>query len=183
MFDLFVRNWWVVALRGLCALLFGVATIVWPGVTLTTLVLLFGGFAVADGILALIGLLDRQPAARRWVLGLHGIVSVVTGILTLVWPGITALVLLYMTAAWAILIGILTIVAAIELRKAIDGEWLLGLSGAAALLFGVGIAVYPGAGILALLNMIAAYAIIAGVMQIALGLRLRRLNVTRQQIA
>jgi len=92
-------------------------------------------------------------------------------------------VLLYMTAAWAILIGILTIVAAIELRKAIDGEWLLGLSGAAALLFGVGIAVYPGAGILALLNMIAAYAIIAGVMQIALGLRLRRLNVTRQQIA
>ena len=169
MFDLFVRNWWVVALRGLCALLFGVAAIVWPGATLATLVLLFGGYALGDGIVAVIGLFNHQPATRRWVLALHGIVSVVAGLLALTWPGLTALALLYLIAAWAILIGISTIIAAIELRKAIDDEWLLGLSGAAALLFGLGIATYPAAGTLALLSMIAAYAIIAGGLQIVLG--------------
>jgi uncharacterized membrane protein HdeD (DUF308 family) len=182
MFDLLIRNWWVVALRGLFTLLFGVAALVWPGATLATLVLLFGGYAVADGILALIGLFDRQPAARRWVLALHGIMSIIAGALALAWPGITALALVYLIAAWAILIGISTIVAAIELRKAINGEWLLGLSGAAALLLGLGMAAYPAAGALALLSVIAAYAIIAGIMQIVLGLRLRRLYAARQQV-
>jgi uncharacterized membrane protein HdeD (DUF308 family) len=182
MFDLLVRNWWVVALRGLFALLFGVATILWPGATLATLVLLFGSYTIVDGILALIGLFDRQPAARRWTLALHGIVSIVAGALALAWPGLTALALVYLIAAWAILIGISTIVAAIELRKAIDGEWLLGLSGAAALLFGLGIAAYPGAGALALLSVIATYAIVAGIMQLVLGLRLRRLYSARKQV-
>jgi uncharacterized membrane protein HdeD (DUF308 family) len=182
MFDLFVRNWWIVALRGLCMLLFGVATIAWPGATLATLVLLFGGYALVDGIVAMIGLFDRQPAARRWVLALHALASIVAGMLALTWPGLTALALIYLIAAWAILIGSSTIVAAIELRKAIDGEWLLGLSGVAALLFGLGIAAYPGAGALALLTLIAAYAIIAGGLQIVLGLRLRRLYGMRQQM-
>jgi uncharacterized membrane protein HdeD (DUF308 family) len=182
MFELLVRNWWVVALRGVFALLFGIATITWPGATLATLVLLFGGYAVADGILAFIGLFDRQPAARRWVLALHGIVSTVAGALALAWPGLTALALIYLIAAWAILIGISTIAAAIELRKAIEGEWLLGLSGAAALLFGLGMAVYPAAGTLVLLSLIAAYAIVAGIMQIVLGLRLRRLSAALRQM-
>jgi len=183
MFELLTRNWWTVALRGLCALLFGLATIAWPGATLATLVLFFGIFAIADGALALIALFDAAPTRRRWVLALHGLVSILAGVLAFVRPETTALAFAYLIAAWAMLTGGATIVAAIALRKAIDNEWLLGLSGAAALLFGLGIAVYPGSGTLVLLSMIAAYAIIAGTMQIVLGLRLRRLNAARQQAA
>jgi uncharacterized membrane protein HdeD (DUF308 family) len=183
MFELLSRNWWSVALRGLCAILFGLATIAWPGATVATLVLLFGSFAIADGALALAALFDAAPTSRRWVLALHGLVSILAGVLAFVQPGTTTLAFVYLIAAWAILTGGATIVAAIELRKAIDNEWLLGLSGAAALLFGIGIAVYPGSGTLVLLSMVAAYAIIAGSMQIVLGLRLRRLHAARQQAA
>jgi len=183
MFELLSRNWWTVALRGLCAILFGLATIAWPGATLATLVLFFGIFAIADGALALVALFDAAPSTRRWVLALHGVVSLLAGVLAFVQPGSTALAFVYLIAAWAILTGGATIVAAIELRKAIDNEWLLGLSGAAALLFVLGIAIYPGIGTLAVLSAIAAYAIIVGTMQIVLGLRLRRLNAVRQQAA
>ncbi|HEU5104086.1 MAG TPA: HdeD family acid-resistance protein [Roseiflexaceae bacterium] len=181
MFELLSRNWWSVALRGLCALLFGLATIAWPGATLASLALLFGIYAIADGTLALAALFEPAPTSRRWALALHGLVSILAGTLAFIQPGTTALAFVYLIATWAILTGISTIVAAIELRKAIDNEWLLGLSGAVALLFGIEIAVYPGIGTLVLLSMIAAYAIIAGMMQIALGLRLRRLNAARQQ--
>ena len=181
MFEILSRNWWTVALRGLCAVLFGLATIAWPGATLATLVLFFGIYASADGALALIMLFDAAPTTRRWMLALQGGVSILAGVLAFVQPGITALAFVYLIATWAMLSGAATIVAAIELRKAIDNEWLLGLSGAAALLFGIGIAVYPGSGTLVLLSMIAAYAIIAGTMQIVLSLRLRRLHAARQQ--
>ena len=177
MFERLTRNWWSVTLRGLYALLFGLATIAWPGTTLATLVLFFGIFAIGDGALALIALFDPIPTPRRWLLGLHGGVSILAGVLAVVQPGITALAFVYLIAAWAMVSGGSTIVAAIELRKAIDNEWLLSLSGAAALLLGIGIAIYPGIGTLLLLSAIAAYAIIAGGMQIVLGLRLRRLHV------
>jgi uncharacterized membrane protein HdeD (DUF308 family) len=183
MFELLSRNWWTVALRGLCAILFGLATIAWPSATVATLVLFFGIYAIADGALALIALFDAAPTTRRWVLALHGLVSILAGVLAFVQPQTTAMAFVYLIAAWAMVTGGATIVAAIELRKAIEGEWLLGLSGAAALLFGIGIAVYPGSGTLVLLSMIAAYALIAGTIQIVLGLRLRRLNAERQQAA
>lgn len=182
MFALLTQNWWVVALRGLFALLFGVAALVWSGATLATLMLLFGGYTIADGLLALLGLLDRQPAARGWLLALQAIVSIAAGALALAWPWLPALALIYLIAAWAALIGISTIVTAIELRKSIDDEWLLGLSGVAALLIGLGMAAYPGAGALALLSVVAAYAIIAGLMQIALGMRLRSLHAAQQPV-
>lgn len=167
----------------MCALLFGLAMLAWPGATLATLVLFFGSFAIADGVLALIALFDPAPASRRWALVLHGVVRILAGVLAFVRPGTTALAFVYLIAAWAILTGISTVVVAIELRKAIEGEWLLGLSGAAAVLFGIAIAVYPGIGTLLLLSAVAAYAIIAGSMQIALGLRLRRLKSARLQVA
>jgi uncharacterized membrane protein HdeD (DUF308 family) len=150
---------------------------------LATLLLLFGAYALVDGIVGLIGVFIQAQAGRRWVLALHGLAGTAAGLLSLGWPGFTALALLYLVAAWALLVGISTILAAIELRKAIEGEWLLGLSGAAALLFGVGIAAYPAAATLALLALIAAYAILTGIMQIALGLRLRRLRTSREQAA
>jgi uncharacterized membrane protein HdeD (DUF308 family) len=183
MFELLTRNWWSVALRGLCAVLFGLAAIAWPGATLATLVVLFGSFAIADGILTLTALFGPAPNARRWAPILHGAVSLLAGVLAFTQPAITILAIVYLIATWAILTGIATIVMAIELRKAIDGEWLLGLSGVAALLFGLGIAAYPGIGTLVLLGAIATYALVAGAMQIALGLRLRRLLTAREQAA
>src|SRR6516162_1041 len=111
------KHWWLLLLRGICAILFGVLTFVWPGITLLTLVLLYGAYALADGVLALAEAIMGGAPAPRWWLAL--------GILTFAWPGITALVLLLFIAGWAIATGILQIVGAIRLRKEIDNEWLL----------------------------------------------------------
>jgi uncharacterized membrane protein HdeD (DUF308 family) len=170
------RNWWLVALRGLAAVLFGVLALLMPGVTLATLVLLFGAYALVDGILALISAFGHTPGQPRWQLVLWGVVSVLAGVLTFVWPGLTALVLLYVIAGWAIVTGIVEIVAAIELRKVITHEWLLALSGVASLLFGLAIAFWPSAGALVVLAYIAAFAIVLGVLLIALGFRLRAVH-------
>src|SRR5690242_11101548 len=110
MFETMTRNWWSVALRGLCALLFGLATLAWPGASLATLMLFFGGFAIADGVLTLAALFDPAPNARRWALILHGAVSLLVGVLAFTQPAITTLALVYMIATWAILTGIATIV-------------------------------------------------------------------------
>jgi uncharacterized membrane protein HdeD (DUF308 family) len=180
MFEFMTRQWWTVALRGLGSLLFGLAAIAWPDMTLATLTLLFGIFAIADGSLALAALFDRAPRRRRWTLALHGVLSLLAGALALTQPQTIALALVYVIAAWAFLTGCLTIVAAIQLRKVIADEWLLGLSGAGALLFSVSLAVYPEAGMLVLLTLIGAYAIIAGILHIALGFRLRHLHTATQ---
>ena len=166
------RYWWVVALRGLAAVLFGIAAFAWPGVTLTLLVLLFGAYAVVDGIFAIVYAFG-SGRSNRGMLIVEGIVSILVGVIALVWPGITALAVLYLIAAWAVVTGILEIVAAIRLRKVIDNEWLLGLSGLASVIFGVIVAVQPGAGALGLIWVIAAYAVVFGVLLIALGFRLR----------
>jgi uncharacterized membrane protein HdeD (DUF308 family) len=182
MFELLTRKWWAVALRGLTALLFGLAIVAWPDVTVATLVLLYGIFVITDGALALIALFDRAPARRRWSLALNGILNMLVGVLALVRPELIGMTWLSIIAFWAIATGGLTIVAAIELRKAMQGEWLLGLSGGASLIFGVGLALEPAAAALALLSVIAAYAITVGVLLIVLGLRLRGLGVARQQV-
>jgi uncharacterized membrane protein HdeD (DUF308 family) len=181
MFESLTQNWWSIALRGLCATLFGLATIPWPGASLATLALFFGSYAIVEGVLTLAALFAPALNTRRWVLALHGTVGLLIGALAFAQPVITFLAFIYLFATWAILTGIATIIMAIELRKAIDGEWLLGICGVAALLFGIGIAAYPGIGIALLLGAIAAYAIVAGAMQIALGLRLRRLRMARAQ--
>jgi uncharacterized membrane protein HdeD (DUF308 family) len=182
MFELLIRKWWAVALRGLTALLFGLATLARPDVTLATLVLLYGIFAITDGILALLAIFDRAPVRRGWTLALNGVFNILLGVLALVQPELIGLTWLAIIASWAIATGGLTIIAAIELRKEIQGEWLLGLSGGASLLFGLGLALSPTAGALVLLSVIAAYAITVGVLLIALGLRLRSLGLARQQL-
>jgi len=168
-------KWWAVALRGLLALLFGIVAFIWPGISLAALVFLFGAYALADGIFTVITALRAPEGYRRWwVLLLEGVFGVTAGVLAFVWPGITALVLLYLIAAWAIVTGIFEIAAAIRLRKEITGEWLLALSGILSVLFGVLLLAWPGAGALAVVWLIGAYAIIFGALLIALGLRLRR---------
>jgi len=174
MLDVMARNWWVLLIRGIAAILFGIAVILVPGIALTVLVLLWGAYALVDGVFALIaGFQGRATNDRWWVTVLEGLVGIIAGILTFIWPDITAIALLYVIAAWAIITGILEIVAAIRLRKEIEGEFWLGLAGLASIIFGVLLILFPGAGILTLLWLVAIYAIAFGILEIILAFRLR----------
>ena len=168
------RNWWLLLLRGIAAIIFGVLTFVWPGITLLTLVLLYGAYALVDGVLAILAAITGDAPAPRWWLAIVGLLGILVGILTLAWPGITALVLLLFIAGWAIATGILQIVGAVRLRKEIDNEWLLIASGVLSVIFGLILVVQPGAGALALLYVIGFYAVLYGILLVGLSLRLRR---------
>jgi uncharacterized membrane protein HdeD (DUF308 family) len=175
--DSLSHNWWVVMLRGLAGIAFGLVTFFAPGISLAALVLVFGAYAFADGVLAIISAIRRErPGQRWWLLLLEGIAGIAAGVVTLLWPGITALVLLYLIAAWATVTGVLEIAVAIRLRKAIKGEWLLVLSGVLSVVLGVLLVLWPGPGALALVIWIGAYAFVFGALLLALGLRLRSLR-------
>jgi uncharacterized membrane protein HdeD (DUF308 family) len=168
------ERWWTLVLRGVAAVIFGILTFIAPGASLFALVLLFGAYAIANGVIDLVLAVRRPAGEPRWgSLVFEGIVSIVAGVLTLVWPGITALVLLFFIAAWAIATGVAQLIAAVRLRKQIRGEWLLALSGALSIAFGGLLLVFPGAGALAVVIWIGAYAIVFGALLIALGVRLR----------
>jgi uncharacterized membrane protein HdeD (DUF308 family) len=167
------RYWWLFLLRGIVAILFGVLAFIWPGLTLITLVLFYGAFVLVDGILALGHAVMGGGVGSRWWLALVGLAGIVAGALTFLWPGITALVLLFFIAGWSIALGVFQIVGAIRLRKEIDNEWWLILSGVLSVLFGLILLITPGAGALALIWVIGAYAIVFGVMMIAFALKLR----------
>ena len=174
MVDTFRLNWWLLALRGLVAVLFGVLAFVWPGATLITLVWLFGAFALVNGLLSLI-LAAKAPKGypRIGSLILGGLLGILAGLLTFVMPGITALGLLMLIAAWAIVTGIMEVVAAIRLRKIIANEWLLILAGIASVAFGVILFLRPAAGALAFIWWIGAWALIFGILLIVLAFRMR----------
>ena len=168
------RNWGWIVVRGIAAVIFGVLALVLPGVTLAALVLLWGAYALADGIIALIAAFRiRDRGKPFWALLVVGILGIAAGILTFIWPGMTAIVLLAFIAAWSLVMGIFQIIAAVRLRKSIENEWLLGLSGLLSVIFGVLMLINPGAGALAVIWVIGAYAIVFGVLLIALGLKLR----------
>jgi uncharacterized membrane protein HdeD (DUF308 family) len=165
------KNWWLLAVRGAVAVLFGVLTFLMPGITLITLTLLFGVYALCDGLFNIMA--SFRSNGSFWALLLEGVVSVIAGLGTIVWPGITALALLYLIAAWAIFTGVLEIVTGIRLRKEITHEWRLILMGAASLFFGVVILLAPVAGALGIVLWIGAYAIIFGILMLVLAFRLR----------
>jgi uncharacterized membrane protein HdeD (DUF308 family) len=168
------------AVRGLAALLFGVVTLIWPALTLNVLVLLFGAFVLIDGVTTLYAVAKREPGTeqrRGWLL-LEGIVSLVAGAITFLWPGITALALLYVIAAWALVAGSMKIATAIRLRRAIRGEWLLAASGALNVVFAALLVIFPGAGALAITWLIGWFAAFDGIMLLALAWRLHKLEDT-----
>jgi uncharacterized membrane protein HdeD (DUF308 family) len=167
------KNWWLVLLRGICAVIFGVLAFVWPGMTLVTLVLFYGAFALVDGVFALGAAVMGGSPAPRWWLAIVGLLGIAAGIVTFLWPGMTSLLLLYFIAGWAIATGVMQIIGAIRLRKEIDNEWWLVAGGVLSVLFGLVVAAQPGAGALALLWGIGAYAIVYGIILISLSLRLR----------
>ena len=173
------RHWWLVALRGLLSVIFGILAWIWPGPTVLALVLLWGAFAIADGVIALITAFRVRDSGRPlWPLILIGVAGVIAGLAAVAWPGVTALVLLMFIAAWAIVIGVLQIVTAIRIRKEIHNEWLLGLAGALSIVFGVLMVAAPGAGALAMIWVIGAYAVFFGALLIAAGFRLRGAKMT-----
>jgi uncharacterized membrane protein HdeD (DUF308 family) len=166
------RNWPALVLRGVVALIFALLAFMMPGVTIFVLVLMFGFYAMVDGVLNLVAAF-RTGVKHHWPLVVEGALGVVAGIVTLVWPHITAFVLVTLIGFWAIFTGVFEVVAAIRLWRAMGQEWLLLLSGIASLIFGMLVVVAPMAGALAIAIWVAAYAAIFGVLLIGFGLRLR----------
>lgn len=174
---LLVRNWWAVGLRGLAAIIFGILALVVPSITLIVLIAFFGAYALIDGVLAVYLAIRGRENNRNWGwLLVEGIAGILIGILTFRWPGVTALVLLAFIAAWAIITGAMEIFQAIELRRVIDNEWLLILSGAASVIFGLLLIIFPNTGALALIWLIGIYAIIFGALLLVLAWRLRQMG-------
>jgi uncharacterized membrane protein HdeD (DUF308 family) len=169
--DACAKNWWVLMLRGIFAVLFGVAAFAWPGPTLVALVFLYGAYALVDGVTAL----WAGAFARAWWLVLSGVLGIIVGVGTFFYPGITAVALFYLIAAWAVSRGIFEIVAGIALRKQITGEWALILGGIFSIIFGVVLVAYPVPGVLALVWLIGTYALVFGVTMIVMAFQLRSL--------
>jgi len=169
------RYWWILALRGIIAIIFGILAFVLPGMTLLTLVFLFGIYALINGILALAHALSAPKGYPRFgAMIFTGLISIAAGVLAFIWPGLTALSLVLLIAAWAIVSGIFEIATAIRLRRVIQHEWLLALGGVLSIVLGVVISLQPDAGALALLWWIGGFAIVFGVLLVALAFRVRR---------
>jgi len=168
------RYWWMTLLRGLVAVLFGIMLFAKPGISLVSLVLVFGAYALADGFINVFtAFAGRKEHPSWWMLLLAGLAGIAVGLLAFYSPGATALALLFYIAIWAIATGVLEIAAAIRLRKEIEGEFWLALAGVLSVLFGLFLVVRPGAGALAVLWIIATYAMVFGVMLIALAFKAR----------
>jgi uncharacterized membrane protein HdeD (DUF308 family) len=168
------RSWWMLALRGAVSLLFGIVALMLPGLTLLWLVALFAAYALISGVVSISAALKNRTSDRKWWLVLLlGVVSIGAAVITVFYPALTALVLVVVMGANAIMTGILDIAVAIRLRKTIRHEWLLILAGIVSVLFGVLVLLFPGAGALAMVWLISFYAITAGILLLALAFRAR----------
>jgi uncharacterized membrane protein HdeD (DUF308 family) len=174
MLGVMTRYWWIYALRGLIAILFGIAALLWPELTITALVILFGAYVVADGVFAIInGASGRGIHDRWWVDILIGLAGIVAGVWAMLYPDLTAIGLMYVIAAWWLFTGIMQVILAIRLRDFISNEWLMILSGLASMVLGIAFLLFPGDGAISLIWVVGVFAIIVGVMLIMLAVRLR----------
>src|SRR5262245_27987702 len=174
--ELLSKAWWVLLLRGLVAVGFGAFALLQPGITLQSLLTLFGSTATVGGILDIVGAVSaRSERDDWWVWLLQGIVGLLIGVLTFFQPGTTGLALLFFIAMWALAIGVLQIVAAVRLRKEIKGEGWLILAGVASVALSIILVTSPGAGALGLIYYIGAQALITGVTLVMLSLKVRKL--------
>jgi uncharacterized membrane protein HdeD (DUF308 family) len=171
------KNWWVVLLRGIVGVIFAALAFASPGATLLALVFVYGAYAIVDGAFAFyMAYLASRQERRSWPCLLEGLAGVGAGVLAFAWPGVTTLALLYIVAAWAIITGVVEIIAAVDLRKQMQNEWLLGLSGVLSIIFGVIVVAQPDAGALAVVWTLGAYALLYGVTLIVLAFRMRGLG-------
>ena len=171
---LLARNWKLLLLRGIIAILFGLLAFAWPHITLYVLIVLYGIYAFGDGVIALVAACTSGAVAPRWWLVLVGIFGLAAGLATFFYPGLTALVLLTFIGIAALIRGIFEIVGAIQLRKEIDNEWWLILGGVLSVLFGLVVLIHPGAGALAIVWLIASYALAFGIMLVGFAFRVRK---------
>ncbi|MGW0197697.1 HdeD family acid-resistance protein [Nonomuraea sp. NPDC003201] len=170
------RSWWLLLIRGLASLIFGILALIWPAITLLVLVIFFGAYALVGGVAELIAGFRHGAESRAWLI-ISGIIGILAGIATFIWPGITSLALLYVVAFWAIFAGVSEIIAGIKLRKAIDNEWMLIVGGILSLIFGILLLIWPAAGLLSLVWLVGIFAILHGIAMIALSFRVK--NFTR----
>jgi uncharacterized membrane protein HdeD (DUF308 family) len=161
-------TWWAMVLRGIVAVLFGLAALFWPGLTLFVLLVCFGVYAMLDGLLAIVAGI-RASGGRKWLLLAEGALGVLAGLVVLFWPGTTALVVVYVISAWAIFTGLLKVVMAVAFRREIESGWLMILGGVLSMVFGVILGAMPGAGLVTLVWLIGIYALILGVALVVLG--------------
>ena len=170
------KRWWTLIVRGLLSIGFGILAIRLPGAAVMALVIVFGVYAIAEGVASLYMFLSPVSEGSGLV-GFSGIVSIAAGIIALVWPGITAMALFYVIAFWAIVLGVIELVAAIRYSRHLDNEWTYALSGLLWIAFGVIVIGWPKIGVIAVLALIATSAILRGVMLLIAGGRLRRAHV------
>ena len=174
MIEVLTRYWWAFIARGVLAIAFGVMVYAWPAITITALIVVFGVYAFADGVFLIVKAIGGWKARDdRWLLLFEGFLGIGIGLMAFLAPGVTAIGLLFYIAAWSLATGILEIVGAIRLRKEIEGEVWWILTGIASILFAVLLMVFPGAGILGLVWLLGVYAIVFGILLIALGIRIR----------
>jgi uncharacterized membrane protein HdeD (DUF308 family) len=177
MLRLLARRWWLIALRGVAAIVFGILAVTLPGITLATLIILFGAYAFVDGIFAVIHALGGgDESESMWLLLLEGLLGIGVGLITFFEPGLTAIALLFYIAAWNLATGVLEIAAAFRLRKQLTGEFWLLVGGLASIIFAIILMTHPAAGALALIWVIGIYAILFGIALLALSFRLRGLR-------
>ena len=167
-------NWWALVLRGVLGILLALAAFALPGVTIAVLVTVWGVYALVDGVFAIVSAVRAAKGKHRWGAFLfEGLLGILAGLIAIFNPLLTAGLFVYMIAVWALLTGVLEIVAAIRLRREIQGEWLLILTGALSILFGFAIMMNPVAGAVVLVWWIAAYGLVFGILLIVLGFRLK----------
>ena len=170
------QNWWVLVLRGIIAIAFGIVSFIWPGVTALALVFLLASFAFVEGIFALIGAFGYGlPGGQRLLMVLLGLLGLAVGIFAVARPGVAAVTIVIWVAWWAIIAGIIQIVVAIEMRKEIENEWALIIGALLSIAFGILLLWRPLAGVITLAYLFGFFAIIFGIAMLSLGMRLRSL--------
>jgi uncharacterized membrane protein HdeD (DUF308 family) len=179
------RDWWVFAIHGVAAFVFGILAFIWPATTLAVLAFLFGAYVLVDGIALLVSLVRRDVLARRhaWSVGIMGVLGIVAGVATFAWPGPTALSLLYLVAFWALAMGTFQVVAAVALRRELEGELWMALGSAVLIVFGALLVVFPGAGLLSLVWFVGTWSVVFGVSSLGLAHRLHGINAVRPRRA
>ena len=178
MLGLVARDWWVFAIRGVAAIVFGILALFSPATTLTVLVFLFGAYVLVDGIALLVSLVRGDAIARRhaWSVGAIGVLGIAAGVVTFAWPGLTALSLLYVVAFWAIATGTFQVVAAVALRRELDGEFWMALGGVVSIVFGALLIASPGAGLISLVWLVGLWSAMFGVSSLGLAYRLHAID-------
>jgi uncharacterized membrane protein HdeD (DUF308 family) len=178
MLGLIARDWWVFAIRGVAAIIFGILAFAWPEMTLAVLVILFGAYVLVDGVALLVALAQGDRLARRhpWAVGIMGALGIVAGIATFLWPAVTAMSMLYIVAIWAVATGLMQVLTAIALRKEIDGEFWMVLGGIASIVFGGLLIAFPGEGLISLVWLVGLWAVVFGVSSLGVARRLHGID-------